>query len=77
MRLPQLTNGGSGSAQPMAGKPARMGRASGYIMRAFAKAPQILLIQQRLQDVLNTISQARAPSTRHLYALKWSVFSAW
>ncbi len=27
--------------------------------------------------VLNTIYQARAPSTRHLYALKWSVFSAW
>ncbi|KAI2651221.1 hypothetical protein H4Q32_019259 [Labeo rohita] len=28
-------------------------------------------------SVLNTISQARAPSTRRLYALKWSVFSAW
>ncbi len=27
--------------------------------------------------VLNTISQARAPSTRRLYAVKWSVFSAW
>ncbi|KAL0161520.1 hypothetical protein M9458_045245, partial [Cirrhinus mrigala] len=27
--------------------------------------------------VLNTISQARAPSTRCLYALKWSVFSTW
>ncbi len=27
--------------------------------------------------VLNTISQARAPSTWCLYALKWSVFSAW
>ncbi|KAI2668545.1 Gag-Pro-Pol polyprotein [Labeo rohita] len=29
------------------------------------------------EGVLNTISQARAPSTRHLYALKWSVFSTW
>ncbi len=29
------------------------------------------------ENVLNTISQARAPSTRRLYALKWSVFSAW
>ncbi len=28
-------------------------------------------------SVLNTISQARAPSKRRLYALKWSVFSAW
>ncbi len=27
--------------------------------------------------MLNTISQARAQSTRCLYALKWSVFSAW
>ncbi len=32
---------GSRAAQPMAGKPARMGGASGYIMRAFAKANQI------------------------------------
>ncbi len=29
------------------------------------------------ESVLNTISQARAPSTRRLYALKWSVFSVW
>ncbi|KAL0165908.1 hypothetical protein M9458_037752, partial [Cirrhinus mrigala] len=29
------------------------------------------------EGVLNTISQARAPSTRHLYAFKWSVFSTW
>ncbi|KAL0183542.1 hypothetical protein M9458_019238, partial [Cirrhinus mrigala] len=29
------------------------------------------------ESVLNTISQARAPSTRRLYTLKWSVFSAW
>ncbi len=29
------------------------------------------------ERVLNTISEARAPSTRHLYALKWSVFSTW
>ncbi len=27
--------------------------------------------------MLNTISEARAPSTRRLYALKWSVFSTW
>ncbi len=26
---------------------------------------------------LNTIWEARAPSTRCLYALKWSIFSAW
>ncbi len=29
------------------------------------------------ERVLNSISEARAPSTRRLYALKWSVFSTW
>ncbi len=29
------------------------------------------------EQVLNTISEARAPSTRRLYALKYSVFSTW
>ncbi len=29
------------------------------------------------ESVLNTISQPRAPSTRRLYSLKWSVFSTW
>ncbi len=29
------------------------------------------------ENVLNTISHARTLSTRRLYALKWSVFSAW
>ncbi len=29
------------------------------------------------ERVLNTISEARAPSTRRLYTLKWSVFSTW
>ncbi len=29
------------------------------------------------ENVLNTISQARAPSTRRLYPLKWYIFSAW
>ncbi len=28
------------------------------------------------ESVLNTIAQARAPSTRRLYTLKWSIFSA-
>ncbi|XP_051967361.1 uncharacterized protein LOC127632670 isoform X2 [Xyrauchen texanus] len=27
--------------------------------------------------VVNTINQARAPSTRHLYALKWRLFADW
>ncbi len=27
--------------------------------------------------VLNTIAEARAPSSRRLYALKWPIFSAW
>lgn len=30
-----------------------------------------------LEGVLNTIIQARAPSTRRLYSSKWSVFSSW
>ncbi|XDV15578.1 hypothetical protein PO909_015629 [Leuciscus waleckii] len=29
------------------------------------------------EGVINTITQARAPSTRRLYASKWSVFSGW
>ncbi len=29
------------------------------------------------ERVLNTISEARTPSTRRLHALKWSVFSTW
>ncbi len=29
------------------------------------------------EHVLSTMAEARAPSTRCLYALKWSVFSAW
>ncbi len=29
------------------------------------------------ERVLNTMSEARAPSTRRLYALKWAIFSAW
>ncbi|XDV36877.1 hypothetical protein PO909_006592 [Leuciscus waleckii] len=29
------------------------------------------------EGVLNTIMEARAPSTRRLYHLKWSVFSSW
>ncbi len=29
------------------------------------------------EHVLNTMAEARAPSTRRLYALKWSIFSAW
>ncbi len=29
------------------------------------------------ERVLNTISEARAPSSRCLYALKWSIFSTW
>ncbi len=32
---------------------------------------------QLLARVTNTILEARAPSTRRLYALKWSVFSDW
>ncbi len=29
------------------------------------------------ESVLNTMAEARAPSTRRLNALKWSIFSAW
>ncbi len=29
------------------------------------------------ERVLDTMVEARAPSTRRLYALKWSIFSAW
>ncbi len=29
------------------------------------------------ERVLSRMTEARAPSTRRLYALKWSVFSAW
>ncbi len=29
------------------------------------------------ERVLSTMAEARAPSTRCLYALKWSIFSAW
>jgi len=36
-----------------------------------------MLPRDLLEKVLSTISEARAPSTRHLYALKWSGFSSW
>ena len=43
--------------------------------------PSCLAAQRLPQDlpegVLNTILEARAPSTRRLYHLKWSVFSSW
>ncbi len=29
------------------------------------------------ERVLNTMAEPRAPSTKRLYALKWSIFSAW
>ncbi len=29
------------------------------------------------ERVLNTMAEARAPSTRRLYALKWAIFSTW
>ncbi len=29
------------------------------------------------EHVLNTMAESRAPSTRRLYSLKWSIFSAW
>ncbi len=29
------------------------------------------------ERVLNTMAEARAPSTRCLYALKWAIFSTW
>ncbi len=29
------------------------------------------------ERVLNTMAEARAPSTRHLYTLKWAIFSTW
>ncbi len=43
--------------------------------------PACVAVQQEPFDfperVLNTMTEARAPSTRRLYALKWSVFLAW
>ncbi len=45
---------------------------SSPLARAIGDA--IVLFPER---VLNTISEARAPSMRCLYALKWSVFSTW
>ncbi len=47
-------------------------RAVGFLRLAAQREPTGLP-----ERVLNTISEARAPSTRRLYALKWSVFSTW
>ncbi len=47
-------------------------RAVGFLPLAAQREPTGLP-----ERVLNTISEARAPSTRRLYALKWSVFSTW
>ncbi len=49
-----------------------LARSMGAKSLAFGWEPSVLP-----ENVLNAISQARAPSTRCLYALKWSVFSAW
>ncbi len=40
----------SGAEQPMTGKPARMGGASGYIMQAFAKAPQVTWMNEWMNE---------------------------
>ncbi len=38
----------------------------------------LLLLLNALQSrVIDTLTEARAPSTRHLYALKWGVFVKW
>ncbi len=73
---------GSGDTQPMAGKPARMGGASGYIMRVFAKAISLLrfLLLQRLQDLRSmrleafAVEQAIAGDPDHTL-LGWLVAS--
>ncbi len=35
------------------------------------------LVPRRDQEVVDTITSARAPSTRHAYALKWNLFVEW
>ncbi|XP_067283412.1 uncharacterized protein ighd [Pseudorasbora parva] len=46
--------------------------------RAMGPPHMAHLVSGNLSDrVMNTISEARAPATRRLYTLKWSVFSNW
>ncbi len=51
---------------------ASMARVMGPVCVAAQREPFVLP-----ERVLNTMKEARAPSTRCLYALKWSIFSAW
>ncbi len=67
-RAPETGSPLSGERNNMAPPP----RAVGSLHLAAQREPTGLP-----ERVLNTISEARAPSTRRLYTLKWSVFSSW
>ncbi len=47
------------------------------LRRLRPRVPRSLQTERWWKCVLNTISQAPAPATRRLYAIKWSVFSTW
>ncbi len=60
-----------------------LSQANGTDMASTARVMGPACVAARLEPlclperVLNTMTEARAPSTRRLYALKWSIFSAW
>ncbi|CAM4558259.1 unnamed protein product [Leuciscus chuanchicus] len=60
---------------PLAGQELDLAPTPGAVVPSCVGAQRISV--DLAEGVINTITQARAPSTRRLYASKWSVFSGW
>ncbi|KAI2658175.1 Transposon Tf2-8 polyprotein [Labeo rohita] len=74
---------GSPVADPVTERSLISGKRLGVAPQAGVMEPACLAGERRgqtlnvSQRVLDTIAEARAPSTRRLYSLKWKVFSSW
>ncbi|CAM4625515.1 unnamed protein product [Leuciscus chuanchicus] len=60
---------------PLAGRGLDLAPAPGAVVASRVGTQRLSV--DLAEGVINTITQARAPSTRRLYASKWSVFSGW
>ncbi|XDV15183.1 hypothetical protein PO909_015313 [Leuciscus waleckii] len=81
---PERVNGGSPMANPPQEGPAVSGEWHDMAPQPRAVEPSCVAAAGTLVErntlhsrVLSTLAEARAPSTRRLYALKWGVFTKW